>query len=661
MEILDADTITLNPVTNARAHRFIARLIWLYGACTVIVGIGLLLAVPLAIPFPQLHAQALEMIASGAAGLVLSVLLMTLTILAGTFALNAARWRYAITQEVGGDSDISSRFSIRKLTPGVVARQGQAVIICVGGAAALLVSYVLWPKTAMPPAPLVNTTLLGAIAVAFGFASLIGERMMAAFPAPLMPEAPALRRLLLLTTALLGAAGALEICRGAGLQGWTYWLFMALSALPWAILIELGLRSLARLFLPPPVATEARAVADSLLLAAVTGKPRPPSVLIREHLGLDFTRSWALRYLMGAALPAVFATLLLCWLLSGLKLIGLGERGVYERFGAPVAVLGPGIHLLPPWPLGIMRPVEYGTLHEIAVGTAGRAETMQKIAAEAIPPASSNHLWDTADPNEVEYLVASENGVGTQGFQTVSAEVRVLYRTGLTDNDALQSVYGTADPLTLVSQAGSRVVSTFFASHTLDQVMGERRETIAESLRSALAKDIATQRVGVEILTVLIEALHPPAGAAVAYHGVQAAEINARTSIANEQGRAERMASQAQQEAHQQTTAAEAIAEEKISQAKGEAAQFLSDRAAHSYSPISFLMERRFRNLAAALGQVKLTIVDDKLTAAQAPIIDSRVSGPPRTAPAAGGTAVPAAPPPSAAPPATPGIELEAP
>ena len=51
-------------------------------------------------------------------------------------------------------------------------------------------------------------------------------------------------------------------------------------------------------------------------------------------------------------------------------------------------------------------------------------------------------------------------------------------------------------------------------------MLGERRESLAELLRSQVAQDFAVRNAGVEVIAVLIEAIHPPAGAAAAYHAV---------------------------------------------------------------------------------------------------------------------------------------------
>jgi regulator of protease activity HflC (stomatin/prohibitin superfamily) len=245
--------------------------------------------------------------------------------------------------------------------------------------------------------------------------------------------------------------------------------------------------------------------------------------------------------------------------------------------------------------------------------------------------------------------------VGQQGFQSVSTEISVLYRVGLTDAAALQSVYEVADPESLIREAGSRIVLRFFNSRTLMAVLGERRDDVAASLREALAADLDSHHAGIEIVSVLIEEIHPPPGAAAAYHAVQAAEINASASISDERGRAKRVAGVAQQEAHQLTTAATATAVERVDAANADAYRFDAERRADAEGGQSFLFERSLSTIQAALGQKPLTILDHRLSSAPGPIIDLRAppgSSRPATGPAddvniTPATAAPASPAPA--------------
>jgi regulator of protease activity HflC (stomatin/prohibitin superfamily) len=658
-----------------RPQRLVRRLCWLYGSVTIAVIVLLLIAALPARILPQTRLLAREVISGGLGAIVLASLLLTLTALAASLAMTVARARHAAAHAAiaaarithasvttAATESASSRLIPVSRTrwslsdPGFVARQGQALIVTLGTVLVWLAVRLLWPRTtAAPDATAAN--IAAAFVFAIAFVSLMAERVMNEFPAPQLPEAPLLRRLLLLVTVLLAAAACTEIGRSAALS-WVRWPELVLLWVPALIALELALRALARLFLPPPQPADARSVADSVIVGLLTGGPRAPGNLLRTHFGLDFARSWALTFLSAAILPALFGTALLCWGLSGLKLIDLNHRGVYERFGAPVAVYGPGLHLLLPWPMGRLRTVEYGAIHSVAIGVdqaaaaAGSGAPEPIVPAEATAPISLNRLWESAHADQAHYLVASQ-GTG-QGFQSVATEIYVLYRVGLSKDDALQSIYTVADPEALIREDASRLVLRYFTSRTLDQVLYAQREDVAGQLRDELSRDIAGYRTGADIVSVLIEEIHPPAGAAEAYHAVQAAEINSRASISDEIGRAKRTAGVAQQEAHELLSTANAQATETRDTADAAAYRFSMDRRAYAQNGRSFVLERLYASLTTALKGKSLTIMDHRLSASDGPMIDMR--------PIAQGTAptgLTTAPVTPSTAPAGPPIELE--
>jgi regulator of protease activity HflC (stomatin/prohibitin superfamily) len=637
-----------------RPHRIVRRLCFLYAGAVVAVAALLTTALLPAGVLPRLAALAREAMTGGLAALVLCALLLALTAMLSTLALTAARYHEPARPRHGTGARPRAWWPVR-LEPGFAARQAQAFIVPVGAVLMGFAAWLGWPEDS-EHVVVADATVASAFVFALAFVSLVAERAMNEFPVQQLPEAAALHRLLLLTTVLLAAAGCIELARGAEL-GWVRWPTLILILLPCAVGAELTVRALARLFLPEPAPISARAVSESLLASLLTGGPRAPGALLRAHVGLDFARSWALAYLSAALLPALFATALLCWGLSGLKLIDLGQRGIYERFGAPVAVLGPGLHVLLPWPLGRLRSVEFGAIHAVAIGV-DQAQPADEppIEAEAPAPASLNRLWESAHPGQAEYLVPSPS-TGQQGFQTVSTEISVLYRVGLTDAAALESVYDVADPEQLIREAASRLVLRYFNSRTLEMVLGARRENVATALRDALSADLASRQTGIDIVSVLIEEIHPPAGAAGAYHAVQAAEINASASVANEVGRAKRAAGVAQQEAHQLTAAASAHSAEILHAANADAYQFGADRRAYGEAGRSFLLERTFSNVTSALVRAPLTLVDHRLNSAQAPFMDMRPSATAAPTPAGATPSRGADGASNALPPLTPEIE----
>jgi regulator of protease activity HflC (stomatin/prohibitin superfamily) len=604
-----------------RSHRLVRHLALLYGIGAAVAVLFLSLALVPRADLPRLGTLAFETAAGGLGGAVLSALLLALTALLGTLALTAARFRHAAAVETGGG--VAPRRLERGADPGFAGRMGQAFIVPAGAVCVWVAIRVFWPRAAHWH-PTASGDIVAAFVFGLAFVSLVCERVMNAFPEPQLPEGPALRRILLLVTVILAVAACIELGRNAALR-WLRWADLVLVCIPGVVVAELAIRALARLFLPARAPQDARAVADSFLVGLVTGGPRAPGHLLRTQLGLDFARSWALSFLSAAMLPALAGTALVCWGLSGLKLVDMAHRGVYERFGAPVAVLGPGLHLLLPWPFGRLRPVEYGAIHAVPIGVDESTKTAaaRPIGAEAVVPATMNRLWKTAHADQAHYLVPSPS-TAAQSFQSVATEIYVLYRVGLTDAAALQSVYTVADPQSLIREAASRLVLRYFNSRTLDDVIGAQRENVAGTLRRELQTDPDIRGAGIDIVSVLIEEIHPPAGAASAYHAVQAAQVNANARISDELGRAKRTAGVAAEEAHELNAAATARATELVDAANTEAYRFNADRRAYDEGQRSFLLERRIGELETALAHAHVTLVDSRLTPSESPILDLR-------------------------------------
>jgi regulator of protease activity HflC (stomatin/prohibitin superfamily) len=460
---------------------------------------------------------------------------------------------------------------------------------------------------------------------------LLAERYIATVSPERLPESDDLRALLFLPVFFLTAQAILLIASALDF-GSLYWIRIGLSVILLLITAELSLRTLATWFLPPADRTTAKATIGSVLAGILRGRSLSPAALastVRSQFGMDFSRSWALHFVRATGAPVALLMLVFSWCLTGVTRIDLNQRGAYERFGTVATVLKPGLHLLLPWPFGTVRHVEFGVMHTTLVATGDQGtlpETADHAAAEGDAPTSANRLWDSEQLTDVSYIIASSEQM-RQSFQTVSASVRVLYRIGLTDDDARAALYHAEDPDSLVHALAGRLLAQFFAAHTLPSVLGESQGIIAEDLRSHLRQALAQLHSGIDIVAVTIEAIHPPGGAASAYRNVQAAEIEATTSIATERGRAQTTQSVAQRDAHSATGDATAAAAEIVSAARVDLTDITADDRPYRAASQPFLLERTFTDLKAALANVPLQIVDHRLTGASLPTIDLRPPG----------------------------------
>ena len=619
------DAGRLTPWPDARrALRLLSRLNVCYVAVAAILLLWTLGAAPLAA----------ELRSSGLAGVAIGAILLSLTGLLATLPMAWARQRAGQTVPASLASPVWPQWA-RVLRPGRIgrldaterlarmARRPQGIIVPALSFAAA--AWWLWPGMSGPAS---HATLLGGGAIALTFPLLVAERIIAGVPAAQLPEAAALQALLFVPVAVVPLAGLIEIMAGLGMA-WPRLAMAFVFIYLCVIAAELAARSLANWFLPPPSHSEARASVASLaalLLQAGLLRPNRLATPIRDHLGVDFSRSWALRYVRSAILPIAAFMVLTAWGLTGVSLINLDQRGVYERFGAPVAVWAPGAHLGLPWPLGQVRRVEFGVVHAIPLG--GEDPASAQAGAEGAAPASADRLWDRAHPAEVSYLIASLDS-GGQSFQVVSVDLRVLYRFGLDDTSARSAAFAVAAPEALVRAEAGRLLARVFARKLLGDVLGERRESLAETLRVELQAELDRLGSGIELVGLMIEAIHPPAAAAEAYHNVQAAEIVANTATATERGRAQAAAAAARQTSTDLIAGSRGAAAETVGQANTTLRTFTADQDAARGGGQAFLLERYFANLSTALAKSPLVIVDHRLGGASAPVIDLRSFGAP--------------------------------
>jgi regulator of protease activity HflC (stomatin/prohibitin superfamily) len=504
---------------------------------------------------------------------------------------------------------------------------GAPVVWLTGWSAVVLLCIGLTWNLSLPgSAPTAIASVGASVALLLAFGMLVLERQFSAEQDE-WPEAAQLAQLTRLVIALLLMA-ALSLFFTSTERIWPARLAVLMGVLPGLVALELLLRALLSLFSPRNPRVEPRLLASSFVADLLRWPPQPLLALQHElhnRFGIDLRQIWAFAYMRRAFFPVVAVVAALGWALTGVHEIPMQGRGVYERFGKPVEVFGPGLHAGVPWPFGRVLAVENGVVHELATSAADKANLDQRAdPAEGPAPQTANRLWDASHLNEKSQVIASSSR-DRQGFQVVNMDVRFVYRIGLGDADALAATYNNADVPTLIRSTAARVLVHDFASRTLDELLGEQRAILADDIGKAVQADLQRLGSGVELLATVVEAIHPPAGAANAYHAVQAAQINAQALIARERGAASAAANAAQLNASVTHDRATAGAQEVMATAKGADLRFSAERQAYARAGQAFVLEQYLVQLSEGLNGARLLILDHRLGAGtNAPTIDLR-------------------------------------
>ncbi|MBT9264303.1 protease modulator HflK [Pseudomonas sp. MG-9] len=504
-----------------------------------------------------------------------------------------------------------------------------AATLWLGGCSALVVLSIeqVWNLALPAGAVGLSANVGAALMLLLGFGLLVLERQLAQENPAQWPEAGSLAQLARVAIISL-VLGALCLLFASDASVWPVRLAVLIGILPGLVAIELLLRAVLSIFSPHREQLEPTLLARSFVADMLRWPPQPLLALQHElhnRFGIDLRQIWAFSYMRRAFLPVLALVAAVGWLLTGIHEIPLQGRGIYERFGKPVQVFGPGLHAGLPWPLGRVLSVENGVVHELAtsVGDAPAPPT-QADPAEGPAPMIANRLWDASHVNDKSQVIASSRG-DQQSFQIVNMDVRFVYRIGLRDQDALAATYNNADVPTLIRSTASRILVHDFASRTLDGLLGAYRVGLGEEIGRAVQDDLQKLDSGVEILATVVEAIHPPAGAANAYHGVQAAQIGAQALISRERGAAAEASNQAQLQASLVRDQASASAREVNATAQAADLKFKAEQQAYASAGQAFVLEQYFSQLSQGLSKAKLLVLDHRLGgSSNAPTIDLR-------------------------------------
>ena len=307
------------------------------------------------------------------------------------------------------------------------------------------------------------------------------------------------------------------------------YLARALCVLLGLMAAETFLTLLLEIYRPRVKGKVARPLYDSRLVGLLA---QPESLFTTAAQALDYqfgfkvSETWFFQMLR-RSLPVLFLAQLAALLLSTcVVFIDPGEQGVLEHFGRLAArpVLEPGGHLLWPWPIDTVRRYRTGQIQTFEVGYVPDAQSQ----------AAKTLLWSVAHyTTEVNFLVGNRQPA-TLTNQTASSRDQVkMAPIGLIDisipiqfqiTNVLDWAYQNANPTNLLQDVATRDVVRFLAGSDLNSVLSESRVKATRQLSERIQNDANRHRLGVKIVFVGVQDLHPPVKVAGDYEKVVAAE-----------------------------------------------------------------------------------------------------------------------------------------
>ena len=249
------------------------------------------------------------------------------------------------------------------------------------------------------------------------------------------------------------------------------------------------------------------------------------------QFGFNVSETWFFKLLRENIQMLLLAQLAVLLLSSCVVFVDAGEQGILEHFGKPIAVLDAGAHLKWPWPVD--HVYRY------------RTQQIQSLYVGYEPDTNDGHvvLWTVPHNQEQNFLVATrpttvENETSDEGNETDQAlkappvsliTVSIPIQFQITNVMQWASQY--TDATNLLSDLATREIVRYLVGEDIDDLLSGGRFDAVRKLQDRIQSDANADQLGVKLVFVGLQDIHPPTPVAADYEKVIAAKQSELAAI----------------------------------------------------------------------------------------------------------------------------------
>jgi len=310
-----------------------------------------------------------------------------------------------------------------------------------------------------------------------------------------------------------------------------------------------------------------------------------------RHLNITFSCGQALKTFLPLAERLALVALSILWILTSVVLVQPSQKALLKRFGrVNAAALEPGLHFKLPWPL------ESVTLHTPSL--------VRHVNVGFTPdPKQKDIIWTKSHARENFNLLLD------RGTQMISIDLQVLYKIrSISDYHC-----NWQNPLEGISAFAYRALLRDTVASTFDEIMVRDRALFTEALRKDTQNQLDRFGTGIEIVDMVILALHPPMEIAQSFEDVISSQIDRKTSVLEARSFDNYTLSLARSEASRTRTQAQGYEVSRVSAARAETQAFLDRLEGFEKAPDLVEFRLKMEKYEEILSTTRLFIVDPDL------------------------------------------------
>lgn len=327
------------------------------------------------------------------------------------------------------------------------------------------------------------------------------------------------------------------------------------------------------------------------------------------QFGFKVSETWFYKFLERALVWLVLAQISILMLSTCFVIINPNELAIVERFGKPLAVdpvLEPGLHFKLPWPIEQIYRHPAKEIQNFSVGNYFDDNASRNRVL----------LWQAIQgETETNFLVASKEQTSIKEDQTVpvnllTAAVPIQYVV----KDFLAWSYKHAEPAKLLKSISNREVVRYLVSVDIIDFMSTGRLEAANNLKENIQNQANALELGVEVLFVGLQDIHPPIGdkttpVAASFEEVIGAEQEMRANVLKAEGDAAEMVPRSRGEAAKLLSESQGASFERILTSGAKAEQFRDLIRAYESGPDVFKQRKYYGTLANSLTNIRKYVI----------------------------------------------------
>jgi modulator of FtsH protease HflK len=416
---------------------------------------------------------------------------------------------------------------------------------------------------------------------------------------------------------LLGAYVCLLVTAGvaaeqAGLPKVDFYLAQIFCGLLALIALETLVNLVLEIYRPRVEGKVARPIYESRLvglLAHPEGLFTTAAHALDYQFGFKVSETWVYQTLSDKLPGFVLGLVAAAVLSSTVVFLEPGEQALLERFGRPVnggTVLGPGPHFKWPWPIDKIYRYNTGEVQSFNVGfVPDPARANEKTILWTVSHYKEEHNLLVASRDR--QLLTATNRPGEQAVPVnlIAASIPVQFH--ITNTPAW--AYHHQNARVLLEQLGTREIVRYLVGVDFLDIMSVNLEPAARELRERIQSRADELGLGVEILLVGLQGIHPPVPVAGEFEAVNGAAQEVEAKILKAEGETNKTILLAQAEAQEKVRVAEGEALRRVSGSVAQAARFTNQIAAYQAAPEVYPTRLYLQTLARAIAGARKYIV----------------------------------------------------